>query len=93
MNMSLRPNPDGRINRKPDGRIFDQMAEWGVWVGGPKSVGQNSRNLKAEIFSQLAENGKAENKDCDVLDGKAVASYLADPGSNPAVSGSYEIVF
>ena len=23
----LRPNPDGRINRKPDGRIFYQTAE------------------------------------------------------------------
>ena len=27
VNMYIRPNPDGRINRKPDGRIIDQMAE------------------------------------------------------------------
>ena len=30
---------------------------------------------------------------CDGSDGRAVASHSADPGSNPAVSGSYEIVF
>ena len=27
LNSSLVPNPDGQINRKPDGRIFDQTAE------------------------------------------------------------------
>ena len=26
-NLSLRPNPDRRINRKPDGQIFVQTAE------------------------------------------------------------------
>ena len=26
-NLPIRPNPDGRINRKMDGRIFNQMAE------------------------------------------------------------------
>ena len=29
---------------------------------------------------------------CDGSDGRAAASYPADPGSNPTVSGSYEIV-
>ena len=26
-NLYIRPNPDGRINRKPDGQIIDQTAE------------------------------------------------------------------
>ena len=40
-NLSIRPNPDGRINRKPEGQIIDETAE-------------KIENLEAE-FNETAE--------------------------------------
>ena len=39
---------------------FMLMVHW-FWSVGPKPVGWKSRNCKAKIFRQKAENRKAEN--------------------------------
>ena len=52
-----------------------------------------TRYLNVNFLCTIASKFLSKCKfNCDGSDGRAAASYPADSGSNPAVSGSYEIV-